>query len=54
MLILVDRLADTVLLTVDAALLGLGEMAVVLRHIFLFAVLDAGFTLFEVGGLLRR
>jgi hypothetical protein len=51
--VLVDRLADAVLLAVDASLLGLREMTVVRRHIFLFAVLDARLTLFEVGGLLR-
>ncbi len=53
MLVLVDALADPVLLTIDPFLLGLGEMAVVLRHVLLFAVLHAGLALLEVGGLLR-
>ena len=52
MLVFVDRAADAVLLTVDAALLGLGQMAVVLRHVSFFAVLHCGFTLFQMGGLL--
>ena len=46
MLIFVDRVADPILLAVDAFLLGLGEVAVVRRHIFLFAILDARLTLF--------
>ena len=53
MLVLIDALADSVLLAIDPFLLGLGEMAVVLRHVFLFAVLHAGFALLEVGCLLR-
>src|ERR1700688_5216752 len=53
MLVLIDALADPVLLTIDPFLLGLGEMAVVLRHVFLFAVLHTGLALLEVGCLLR-
>jgi len=52
-LVFIDALADAVLLAVDSALLTLGKVAVVRRHIFLFAVLNAGFALFEVRGLLR-
>ena len=53
MLVLVNGLADAVLLPVDALLLGLREMAVVRCHVFLFAVLHTGLTLFEVRSLLR-
>jgi len=52
-LIFVDALADPVLLAIDPALLGLGQMAAVLRHISLFAVLHVGFTLFQIGRLMR-
>lgn len=38
-----DGAADAVLLTIQAALLGLGQVAVVLRHVPLFAVLQVGF-----------
>ena len=53
MLVFVDGVADAILLAIDAVLLGLGEMTVVRRHIFLFAVLNIRLTLFEIGGLLR-
>lgn len=53
MFVFIDRLADAVLLTVDAVLFGLGQMAVVSRHVFLFAVLDGGFALLKIRGLLR-
>src|ERR1700674_4179836 len=52
-LILVDALADAVLLTIDPFLLGLGEVAVVLRHVLLFVVLHAGLALLEMRCLLR-
>jgi len=52
-LVLVDALADPVLLTIDPFLLGPGQMAVVLRHVFLFTVLHAGLALLEVSSLLR-
>lgn len=54
MFVSVDRAADAILLAVNAALLGLGQMAVVRCHIFLLAFLYASFALFEIGGLLRR
>src|ERR1700682_2872358 len=53
MLVLIDALADPVLLAIDPFPLGLGEMAVVLCHVFLFAVLHTGLALLEVGRLLR-
>lgn len=52
MLVFVNGLADAVLLTIDASLLGFGEMPVVRRHVFLLAVLHIRLSLFEVGGLL--
>jgi ABC-type glucose/galactose transport system permease subunit len=48
-----DALADAVLLTIDYPLLCLGEMAVILRHVSLFAILHAGLAIFQVGSLLR-
>lgn len=48
-----DALADPVLLTIDAALLALGQMTVVLRHVGLFAVLHGGLAVLEIGRLLR-
>jgi hypothetical protein len=51
-LVFVDALADAVLLTVDPFLFGLGQMAVVLRHVFIFAILHAGLALLQVGCLL--
>ena len=53
MLVLVDAAADAVLLAIDAALLALGEMAVVFRHVRLFALLNARFALFKIGRFLR-
>src|ERR1035438_10124168 len=53
MLVLVYALADPVLLTIDPFLLGLGEIAVVLRHVLLLAVLHTGLALLEIGRLLR-
>src|SRR5271169_2290334 len=52
-LVLGDALTDPVLLTIDPVLLGLGEMAVVFRHIGLFAVLHGGLAILEVSSLLR-
>ena len=48
-----DAPADPVLLAIDSSLLGLGEMAVVLRHIRLFTVLHAGLAILQVGSLSR-
>src|SRR5208282_2664137 len=53
MLVVVDALADPVLLTIDPFLLGLGEMAVVLRHVLLLAVLHTGLSLLKIRRLLR-
>ena len=53
MLVLIDALADPVLLAIDSPLLALGEMAVVRRHVFLFTVLHASLALLQVGRLLR-
>lgn len=50
--VFVDALADAVLLTIDPALLRLGEVAVVLGHISLFAILHIRLALFEVRRLL--
>jgi hypothetical protein len=52
MLVFVDALADPVLLTIDPFLLGLGQTAVVLRHVLLFTVLHTGLALLEVSRLL--
>jgi len=52
-LILRDRMADAVLLAVDAALFCFCQVTVVLRHVTLFTVLDSGLALFEMGRLLR-
>ena len=46
-----DRAADSVLPTVQIPLLLLGEMAIVLRHVGLFPVLQTGFPVFQVSGL---
>ena len=53
MLVLVDALADPVLLTIDPFLLGPGQMAVVLRHVRLFTILHTGLAILQVSGLLR-
>ena len=53
MLVFIDTLADAVLLAIDPPLFCFREVAIILRHIFLFTILHAGLTLFEVGGLLR-
>lgn len=53
MLVFVNALADPVLLTIDAFLFGLRQMAVMSRHIFLFAILYGGLALLEISGLLR-
>lgn len=52
-LVFIDTFANSVLLTINPFLLGLREMAVVLCHVPLFAILYARFALFEVGGLPR-
>jgi len=52
-LVFVDTLADPVLLAIDPALLAFGQMAIVFRHIFLFAVLHTRFALLKIGRLLR-
>jgi len=51
--VLVNAPADPVLLPVDASLFRFGEMAIVLGHIFLLAVLDRSLTVFQIGRLLR-
>ena len=48
-----DALADPVLLAIDSSLFSFRQMAVVLRHVSLFAVLHSGFAIFEIGCLLR-
>ena len=53
MLIFSYALADPVLLTIDPFLLGLSQVAVVFRHICLFAVLHVGLAVLQVGRLLR-
>ena len=53
MLILIDALADAILLTIDPVLFRFGQMSVVRCHVFLLAVLHAGFAVFQIAGLLR-
>ena len=53
MLVVVDALAHVIGLVVELALVGLGEMAVVLGHVLLFVVLQALLTFFQVCGLAR-
>ena len=53
MLIVVDALAHVIGFAVELALVGLGEMAVVLGHVFLFVVLQMLLTFFQVRGLPR-
>ena len=52
-LVLVDAPADVVLAAIQLALFGLGQMAVVLRHIGLLLLLHAGLTFLKIGGFLR-
>ena len=53
MLVFVNRLADAVFAVIQVALLGLGEMAIVLRHVFLLGLLQIGFAVLEICTLLR-
>jgi len=52
-LILIDALADAILLTIDPVLFRFGQMSVVRCHVSLLAVLHAGFAVFQIAGLLR-
>lgn len=52
-LVLVDAPADVVLAAIQLALFGLGQMAIVLRHIRLLLLLHAGFPLLQIGSFLR-
>ena len=52
-LILIDALANAVLLPVNPILFRLGEVAIVRGHIFLLTVLHVGFSFLQIGGLLR-
>jgi hypothetical protein len=45
-LILIDTLADSILLPIDSIVFRLGEMTVVRRHVLFLAALHAGFALF--------
>lgn len=54
MLVSGDAAAHAIGLAIELALILLGEMAVVLGHIFLFVVLQALFASFEVCGLPGR
>ncbi len=53
MLILVDALTDAILLTINPVLFSFGQMSVVRCHVSLLTVLDAGFAVFQIAGLLR-
>lgn len=48
-----NRTADAIFPTIQASLLLLRQMAVVLGHIGLLALLQIGFTIFQMGGLPR-
>jgi len=52
-LVLVDALADAVLLPVDPFLFRLGQVAIVSSHIFLLTALHVGFAFLQIGGLFR-
>jgi hypothetical protein len=52
-LVFVDALADPVLALIQVALFGLGQMAVMLRHVIGFLLLHAGLAPFQIGSLLR-
>lgn len=54
MLVGSDALAHVVCLAIELALILLGEMAVVLGHIFLFVILQPLFAALEAGGLSGR
>ena len=53
MLVLIDTLADSILLAIDPILFRLGEMTVVRRHVFFLAVFHAGFAVLQITGLFR-
>ena len=53
MLVLVDALADSILLPINPILLRLGEMTVVRRHVLFLTVLHAGFAVLQIAGLFR-
>ena len=53
MLILIDTLADAILLPINPILFRLGEMTVVRRHVFFLAVLHVGFAVLQITGLFR-
>ncbi len=53
MLILVDALTDAILLTINPVLFSFGQMSVVRCRVSLLTVLDAGFAVFQIAGLLR-
>jgi hypothetical protein len=52
-LVLVDTLAHVIRFAIEMALVLLGQMAVVLRHVFLFIVLQALFTALQAPGFSR-
>lgn len=51
MLVLVDALANSILLAINPILLRLGEVTVVRSHVLFLAVLHAGFAVLQVAGL---
>src|SRR5579864_6501346 len=54
MLVFVDALAHIVLAVVEIFLLGLGQMTVVSRHVFLLRILNALFAFFQTRSLSGR
>ena len=53
MLVLIDTLADSILLPINPILFRLGEMTVVRRHVLFLAVLHVGFAVLQIAGLFR-
>jgi len=52
-LVLVDALADAILLAINPILFCFGEVTVVRRHVFLLTVLHVGFAFLQIAGLFR-
>jgi len=52
-LVPVDAPTDPILLPINSVLLGLGQVAIVRRHVPLLAVLHAGFALLQIAGFFR-
>jgi len=52
-LVLVDALADSILLPINPILLRLGEVTVVRSHVLFLAALHVGFAVLQIAGLSR-